>query len=203
MSDERAAERGLEMAYVLFMDMVGYSTLPMDVQSRLIDQLQNIVRSTPQYLRAQHNDQLIALPTGDGMALVFFQDPIAPVQCAIEITRALQEQSGLNLRMGINMGPVYRIADINANRNVSGGGINLAQRVMDCGDAGHILLSKSVADLLAQLSEWSSWLQDLGEVEVKHGSRIHVVNLYMGQAGNPNVPSTLRARSVHRQETRQ
>ena len=185
----------LEMAYVLFMDLVSYSTLPMDLQSERIQQLQEVVRSTPEYQRAQQADQIISLPTGDGMALVFSQNPMAPVQCAIEIFRALKNHPDLKLRMGVHTGPVYRIADINTNRNVAGGGINLAQRVMDCGDAGHILLSKTVADMLGQLSYWAQALHDLGEIEVKHGVKVHVVNFYNDEAGNPNIPEKVRKRN--------
>ncbi|MBI3665247.1 MAG: protein kinase [Acidobacteria bacterium] len=183
---------GLEMAYVLFMDLVSFSTLSMDRQSQLVQQLQEIVRGTEEFRRAQAGGQLISLPTGDGMALVFFQNPVSAVQCAVEVARALRNQGEIKLRMGVHTGPVYRIADINTNRNVTGGGINLAQRVMDCGDAGHILLSKAVADILGQLSDWSQHLHDLGECEVKHGVKVHLVNFYTGDAGNPQAPEKLR-----------
>jgi serine/threonine protein kinase len=184
---------GLEMAYVLFMDLVDYSKLPMDQQTSRIQQLQSIVRGTPEFREASVNDRLISLPTGDGMALVFFQNPVTPVQCATGISRALRQRPELRLRMGVHTGPVYRIADINANKNVTGGGINLAQRVMDCGDAGHILLSKTFADVLIQLSDWADSLHDLGEVAVKHGTTVHLVNLYDAGFGNPALPSKLAA----------
>jgi len=185
----RSAAKGeLEMAYVLFMDLVGYSKLPMDLQSDRIQDLVEIVRNTSAYGRAHENNQIISLPTGDGMALVFFQNLVAPVQCAIEVSRVLKTRPELELRMGVHTGPVYRIADINTNRNVAGGGINLAQRVMDCGDSGHILLSKAVAEVLGQLSEWSGHLTDLGECEVKHGVKVHLVNFYTGEVGNPQLP---------------
>jgi hypothetical protein len=161
----------------------------MDLQSDRIQDLVEIVRNTAAYERAFQNNQIISLPTGDGMALVFFQNLVAPVQCAIEVSRVLKNRPELELRMGIHTGPVYRIADINTNRNVAGGGINLAQRVMDCGDGGHILLSKAVADVLGQLSEWSGHLTDLGECEVKHGVKVHLVNFYTGEAGNPEIPA--------------
>jgi serine/threonine protein kinase len=183
----------LEIAHVLFMDLVGYSKLPMDQQTQFLHQLQRIVSETTEFSRAQANEQLISLPTGDGMALVFFGDPVVPVQCALEIAHALASQPALKLRMGINTGPVYRIADINANKNVSGGGINMAQRVMDCGDAGHILLSNTSVDLLKQVGNWAQMLRDLGEQEVKHGARVHLYNLYTGELGNPNLPEKLRA----------
>jgi class 3 adenylate cyclase/tetratricopeptide (TPR) repeat protein len=182
------AIRTLEIAHVLFTDIVGYSKLPMDKQEQLLMQFQDTVRQTAEFVRAQADDQLIRLPTGDGMALVFFGDAEAPVRCAIEIGRSLRRQPALQLRMGVHTGPVYRVADINANRNVAGGGINIAQRVMDCGDAGHILVSSAEADVLCQVSAWCNTLHDLGEVEVKHGVRIHLYNLYTEEAGNPQLP---------------
>src|SRR6476646_3947284 len=142
----------LEIAHVLFMDLAGYSKLPMEEQARLLSLLQKIVRDTAAVNRALKRRQLLLLPTGDGMALVFFGDPEAPARCALEISRVLKEHPDLSLRMGLHTGPVQRLQDVNASRNVAGGGINTAQRVMDCGDAGHILVSKSVADVLAQMS---------------------------------------------------
>jgi class 3 adenylate cyclase len=182
----------LEMAHVLFMDIVAYSTLHMDRQHQLLHEVQEAVRSTAAFARSQADDQLIRLPTGDGMALVFFGDPEAPVRCALELAQALRDHPDIKLRMGIHTGPVYRVADINANRNVSGGGINVAQRVMDCSDAGHILLSNSVADVLDQVSTWKTSLHDLGEAEVKHGIRVHVYNLFTEDAGNPELPQKLQ-----------
>jgi eukaryotic-like serine/threonine-protein kinase len=183
----------MEMAHVLFMDIVSYSRLHMDQQQRVIHELQDAVRNTSEFARAQSADCLIRLPTGDGMALVFFGDPEAPVRCALELTKNLRSHPDIKLRIGIHSGPVYRIADINANRNVAGGGINIAQRVMDCGDAGHILLSKTMAEVLAQLSSWSEHLHELGQAEVKHGVRIDLVNLYTAEAGNAELPRKLRA----------
>src|ERR1700720_916589 len=176
------------MAHFLFMDIVAYSTLHMDRQQTLLHDLQEVVRNTAAFNCAQAEDQLIRLPTGDGMALVFFRDPEAPVRCALELTKVLREHPDIKLRMGIHTGPVYRVADINANRNVAGGGINMAQRVMDCGDAGHILVSSAEAEVLGQVSAWSEMLHDLGEVEVKHGVHIHLYNLYTDGAGNPELP---------------
>jgi class 3 adenylate cyclase/tetratricopeptide (TPR) repeat protein len=192
-SSSSSSIRALEIAHVLFMDIVAYSQLPMDEQARLIEKLQQIVRSTAEFSRAQKRRQLLRLPTGDGMALVFFGDAEAPVRCALEISRALRELPDLKLRMGIHTGPVKRIEDINANRNVAGGGINLAQRVMDCGDAGHILISKSVADVLSQVSAWKDFLHDLGEAEVKHGVRVHLFNFFTEEDGNRELPQKLRA----------
>jgi tetratricopeptide (TPR) repeat protein/class 3 adenylate cyclase/TolB-like protein len=188
----------LEIAHVLFTDIVAYSMLPMDQQQERLRDLQDAVRQTPEFIRAERDDQLIRLPTGDGMALVFFGDPKAPVQCALELSRELRQHPEIRLRMGIHSGPVYRIADINANRNVAGGGINMAQRVMDCGDAGHILLSKAVADVLSQLSNWRGSLKDLGEAEVKHRVRVHVFNLCTTEIGNPAVPTKLRKATAHK-----
>src|SRR5579859_1764608 len=178
----------LEIAHVLFMDIVAYSKLPMDHQRQLIGELQKTVRGTSEFARAKYADILISLPTGDGMALVFFGDPEAPCRCALEVSQILRDHSETKLRMGIHTGPVYRVPDINANRNVAGGGINIAQRVMDCGDSGHILVSKAVADVLAQVSRWDGSLHELGEAEVKHGVRVHLFNLFTDEVGNPKIP---------------
>ncbi len=182
----------LEMAHILFTDIVAYSRLPMDQQQQALLHLQEAVRETHEFARAQAGDQLIRLPTGDGMALVFLGDVEAPVRCALELHRILRRWPEIKLRMGIHTGPVYRVEDINAARNVAGGGINTAQRVMDCGDGGHILVSKSVGDVLEQVSTWKTALHDLGEAEVKHGVRIHLYNLYTEDTGNRELPQKLR-----------
>ena len=181
-----------EIAHVLFMDLVGYSKLPMDQQPALQRELREIVRQTAEYRRVQQSNEIISLPTGDGMALVFFRDPVAPVQCAVDIARAIKDHPAIKLRIGVHSGPVYRVADINTNRNVAGGGINLAQRVMDCGDTGHILVSNIVAETLSAFGQWSNWLHDLGKHEVKHGAIIHVFNLYNEDIGNPQIPEKMR-----------
>src|SRR3984957_8824258 len=186
----------LEIAHVLFMDIVAYSKMAMDEQRHRLRELQQTVMITSEFIRAKSVDQLISLPTGDGMALVFFEDPEAPVRCAVELCRALRSKAEIKLRMGIHTGPVYRVADINANRNVAGGGINIAQRVMDCGDAGHILGSGTVAEVLSQVSTWNTTLHDLGEVEVKHGLRIHVYNLYTDEVGNKETPKKVSAPGI-------
>ena len=183
----------LEVAHVLFTDIVGYSRLPMDEGAELVTDLTRIIENTEPYQRAKQEDQLILLPTGDGVALTFFGDPIAPVECALQISRALKERPELKLRMGIHSGPVFRTVDINRARNVAGGGINLAQRVMDSGDGGHILLSKTVADLLSQLRDWRDYLHELGEHAVKHGERIVLFNLYGADFGNQERPSKMVA----------
>ena len=177
---------------MLFMDIVGYSKLPMDRQEAVLRTLQAVVSATSEFLQAQANQQMIRLPTGDGMALVFFGDAEAAMRCALEVSRALKSHPEILLRMGLHSGPVYRVADINANQNVAGGGINIAQRVMDCGDAGHILASQSVADVLGQLSRWKEYLHDSGEAEVKHGVRIHLYNLYTDEVGNAELPQKLQ-----------
>jgi len=182
----------LELAHVLFMDIVAYSRMLIDEQGSVLRKLQEIVRGTNEFTRASNEGELIPLPTGDGMALVFFQDAEAPVRCAVEIARKVREEGDLKLRLGIHTGPVYRVADINANLNVAGGGINLAQRVMDCADAGHILVSQAVADVLEQMSSWATKLHDLGEAEVKHGVRVHIYNLYTDEVGNPELPQKIR-----------
>jgi class 3 adenylate cyclase/tetratricopeptide (TPR) repeat protein len=196
---DTASNRALDIAHVLFMDIVAYSRMPMDEQTRLIETLQQIVRKTEQFANANKRRQLLSLPTGDGMALVFFGDAAAPARCALEISRALHEYPELQLRMGIHAGPVHRVADINANRNVAGGGINLAQRVMDCGDAGHILVSNAVADVLGQMTNWAPMLHDLGQVTVKHGVVVHLYNLYTDEIGNGDFPRKLgKQKSVNR-----
>jgi eukaryotic-like serine/threonine-protein kinase len=181
----------LEIAHVLFVDIVAYSTLPVDMQRRAVRQLQNAITGTSDYGLFHQRDQLIILPTGDGAALVFFRDVEAPLRCSLELAARMQGEGQVPVRMGINTGPVYRIADINANRNVAGGGINMAQRVMDVGDAGHILVSKTVAEMLADLSTWRGRLHDLGQAEVKHGAHVHLFNLYTDTVGNPSVPARL------------
>src|ERR1700726_426221 len=191
-SVEQSQVPPLEIAHVLFMDIVAYSVLPMDQQRHRLRELQKTVRETSEFIRAKHIDQLISLPTGDGMALVFFGDSEYPVRCAVELSRALRDNPKIRLRMGIHTGPVYRIADINAARNVAGGGINMAQRGMDCGDAGRILLSKTGVDVLGQLNRWDSSLHDLGEAEVKHGVRVRLFNFYTEDVGNPKLPGKLR-----------
>lgn len=193
----------LDTAHVLFMDIVGYSTLLIDGQTERLTDLQEIVRGTQELQNDEDARSIMRLHTGDGMALSFFGDPEAPVRCAAEISRALKLHPELKLRMGIHSGLVKRVSDINANMNIAGGGINLAQRVMDCGDAGHILLSKRVAEDLRQLSRWTADLHDLGEADVKHGVRVHIYNLYNDEIGNSAVPSKLLpAKSNHRSYVR-
>ncbi len=182
----------LDIAHVLFMDIVSYSRLPMDRQTRVLQQLYNVVRGTEEFRRAEQAQQLIRLPTGDGMALVFFGDPESALRCALEVSRALLDMPSLPLRMGVHSGAVYRMDDINTSANVAGGGINTAQRVMDCGDAGHILVSKAVAEMLGELSTWNGYLHDLGEAEVKHGVRVHLYNVHANGLGNPELPEKLR-----------
>ncbi len=188
---EESTEQVAETAHVLFMDIVGYSKLLMDQQTAHLRQLQEIVRNTSECQRAHSNNKCIRLPTGDGMALVFFGEPETAVKAALEISRVLKHHPEIELRMGVHSGLVYRMADINTNLNVAGGGINMAQRVMDCGDAGHILLSKRVADDLGQFATWANYLHDLGETEVKHGVRLHIFNLFSDSVGNPKVPTKL------------
>jgi TolB-like protein/Flp pilus assembly protein TadD len=182
----------LELGHVLFMDIVGYSKLLVDEQSDLSQQLNKIVRNTEQVRSAEAKGKLIRLPTGDGMALVFFTSPEAPVQCALEIARALKDKPAVNLRMGIHSGPVNEVSDVNERENVAGAGINIAQRVMDCGDAGHILLSSRVADDLAQYARWRGHLHELGPVDVKHGVKLEVVNFYNDEAGNAELPEKFK-----------
>ena len=180
----------LEIAHVLFMDIVGYSKGLIDQQRDLLNELNRIVRETPQFKSAEAAGKLIRLPTGDGMALVFLTNPEAPLKCAVEVSEAVGqvETRALHIRMGIHSGPVSDVTDVNDRTNVAGAGINMAQRVMDCGDAAHILLSKRSADDLAQYARWRSQLHELGEVETKHGVKIEIVNFYGDGIGNATVP---------------
>ncbi len=182
----------LEIAHVLFVDAVGYSKLLVNEQREVVQQLNQIVRKTPQFRKSEAVGKLIRIPVGDGMALVFFQTPEEPVQCAMEIARALKNHPRIRLRMGVHSGPVDQVKDVNDRLNVAVAGMNIAQRVMDCGDAGHILVSKRVADDLAQDSLWHPHLHDLGEIEVKHGAKLGIVNLYTEELGNPEVPQKIR-----------
>jgi class 3 adenylate cyclase len=192
MSTEIKKEIQLEIAHVLFIDIVGYSKLLIDEQRALLETLNQIVRSTEQFRNAEAAGKLIKIPTGDGMALVFQDRMEAPVECALEISRALKEHPTLALRMGVHSGPVSGVIDVNERANVAGAGIIMAQRVMDCGDAGHILLSKHVAEDLEQFARWKPLLHDLGECEVKHGARVQVVNLHTDDLGNLEPPEKFR-----------
>jgi TolB-like protein/Tfp pilus assembly protein PilF len=183
----------LEIGHVLFIDIVGYSNLLITEQSELLQKLKEIVWGTEQFRLAEAEGKLLRLPTGDGGALVFRNNPEAPVLCAMEISKELKRHPELQVRMGIHSGPVNEITDLNAQANIAGAGINIAQRVMDCGDAGHILLSKHVADDLEQYPQWRSHLHDIGECEVKHGVRVHAVSLYTDEVGNPAVPEKFKA----------
>ena len=188
MSAEINKQIELEIAHVLFIDIVGYSKLSINEQHAAVEELSQIVRAAEQLQRAEAADRLLKIATGDGIALVFYTTPEAPAQCAVQISRALKEHPHLKLRMGIHSGPVSGVVDVNNRPNLAGAGLNLAQRVMDCGDAGHILLSKHVADDLEEYEQWRPLLHDLGTCEVKHGARIGVVNLYADQVGNPKLP---------------
>jgi TolB-like protein/Flp pilus assembly protein TadD len=181
----------LKIAHVLNMDIVGYLTLLITEQSQIMSELTHIVRSTARFRQGECEGKLLRIPTGDGMALVFFNDPEAPIECAMEVTAALKTHPEIRLRMGIHSGPVNQVVDVNDRSNVAGAGIDMVQRVMDCGDAGHILLSKRVADDLAPHPRWNPYLHDLGECEVKHGRRISLVNFYTNELGNKQLPEKL------------
>src|SRR5205814_1760513 len=184
MAAEVKKEIQLEIAHVLFIDIVGYSKLSINEQRAAIDELTQAVRTSEQFQNAEAAARLIKIPIGDGMALVFYKSPEEPVECALEISRALKEHPKLRLRMGAHSGPISGVVDVNERANVAGAGINIAQRVMDCGDAGHILISKHAAEDLEEYEHWQPHLHDLGECEVKHGVRVHVVNLYTDELGN-------------------
>src|SRR5689334_16817360 len=190
----------LEIAHVLFIDIVGYSARPTDEQQGLVNELNKAVRSSDEFSRAAAAGRLKKIPTGDGMALIFQDSPEQPIECAVEISRVLKQYRELPVRMGVHSGPVSAVTDVNGRVNAAGVGINIAQRLMDCGDAGHILLSKRVAEDLQQNGRWRPHLHDLGEVEVKHGDRVHVFNFYTDDAGNSDRPKKLsEAKRDHRQ----
>src|SRR5438477_2189055 len=193
MAPESSSDVKFEIGHVLFIDIVGYSKLLITEQSELLRRLSDVVRETEQFRSAEAEGKLVRLPTGDGMALVFRNSPEAPVQCALELSTGLKAHPELKVRMGIHSGPVNEVADVNERANITGAGINIAQRVMNCGDAGHILVSKHVADDLEQYPQWRSHLHDLGECEMKHGVRMSVVNLFTLEAGNPAAPDKLKA----------
>src|SRR5262249_12316046 len=192
MPTDTESDLHLEIGYVLFIDIVGYSKLLINEQSQRIQGLREIVRGTEQFRLTEAEGKLMRLPTGDGGALVFRTSPEAPVLCALEISKALKTHPELQVRLGIQRGRVNEVADLNEQVNMAGAGFNIAQRVMDCGDAGHILLSKHAAEDLGQYRQWQAQLHDLGECDGKHGGRLHVVNLYNGELGNPQVATKFR-----------
>ena len=194
---EQASNLKFEIGHVLFIDIVGYSKLLIEEQRERLHQLTDIVLATAQVAKAT-NEQLVRLPTGDGMALVFRNSSEEPAQCALEIAEALKKHPEISVRMGIHSGPVSEVTDVSGRANVAGAGINLAQRVMDCGDAGHVLLSQRVAEDLAQYRQWTARLHDLGECEVKHGVRVQIVNLYTDDVGNSATPTRLRRATMAR-----
>jgi class 3 adenylate cyclase len=191
MQDDEKTKPRLEIGHVLFIDIVGYSKLLTDEQSEALQELNQIVRNTEAVREAEAAGHLIILPTGDGMALVFTGSVERPAECALEVSRALRAQPSLPLRMGIHSGPVQHVRDANTRENISGVGINIARRVMDCGDAGHILVSKRFAGDLAQHRRWQPYLHELGDVEVKHGVVVSLVNLYAETIGNPAPPACI------------
>src|SRR5437762_5328614 len=208
MSVELKKEIELEIAHVLFLDIVGYSKLSVNEQHARVEELNQIVRLSEQFRKAEAAGRILKIPTGDGMALVFYKSPEEPAQCAFEIATEVQKNAGakerpqLRLRMGIHSGPVSGVVDVNERTNVAGGGINMAQRMMDCGDAGHILLSHHVAEDLEEFERWRPFLHDIGSFEVKHGVRVSVTNLYSNEVGNPKLPTKLQAVRKHRSRVR-
>src|SRR6476659_10615477 len=196
MPEEPKPNQRLEIAHVLFIDIVGYSTRLTDEQQALVDRLNQAVRSSDEFNKAAATGRLKKIPTGDGMALIFYNSPEQPVECAVEISRVLRHHRDLPVRMGVHSGPVSAVTDVNDRVNAAGVGINLAQRLMDCGDAGHILLSKRVAEDLQQNGRWRPHLHDLGEVEVKHGDHVHVFNFYTDDAGNSDLPKKVIGAAV-------
>src|SRR6266481_226234 len=191
MTAESSSDVKFEIGHVLLIDIVGYSKLLINEQRERLETLNEIVRTTPQFRDSEASGMLIGLPTGDGMALIFRDTLEAPVRCALEIGKALKNYSAIPVRMGIHSGPLSEVRDVNERANIAGAGINTAQRVMDCGDAGHILLSKRIAEDLGQYRHWQPLLHDLGECEVKHGARVHIYSLHSDEFGNPAVPAKL------------
>src|SRR5206468_3984686 len=202
MSTQTKKEIALEIAHVLFIDIVGYSKLSINEQHAAVEELNQVVRASEQFQKADASERLIKIATGDGMALVFYTSPEAPVQCAVEISCAPKEHPRLQLRMGIHSGPVRGVVDVTERANLAGAGLNIAQRVMDCGDVGHILLSKHVAEDLEEYEQWRPLLHDLGACEVKHGMRVTIVNLYADQVGNPQPPKKFQALKKYRTRMR-
>jgi len=202
MAAEVKKEIELEIAHVLFLDIVGYSKLSVNEQHARVEELNEIVRLCEQFRKAEAASRLLKIPTGDGMALVFYKSPEEPAQCAVEISRVLKDNARLQVRMGIHSGPVSGVVDVNERTNVAGGGINTAQRVMDCGDSGHILLSRHVAEDLAEYERWRPFLHDIGTFELKHGVPVSVTNLYSDEVGNAKLPTKLQAVRKHRAHIR-
>ena len=197
MPAEVKKEIALEIAHVLFIDIVAYSKMASDDQRAAIEKLNQIVQSTDEFRKEESENRLLKLATGDGMALIFYHSPEDPVECALEISRAIKEgHANLRLRMGVNSGPVSGMVDLNGRANVAGAGINTAQRVMDCGDAGHILLSKRVAEDLQQFKHWRPHLYHIGECEAKHGEKIEIVNLFTAELGNRELPEKFKRADV-------
>jgi TolB-like protein/Flp pilus assembly protein TadD len=193
MSTEIKKEIALEIAHVLFIDIVGYSKLSINDQNTAVEELNQVVRSSQQFQKAEAAGRLLKIATGDGMALIFYTSPEAPAQCAVELGRAAKDHPRLQLRMGIHSGPVSGVRDVNGRPNLAGAGLNMAQRVMSCGDAGHILVSKHVAEDLEEYENWRPLLHDLGTCEVKHGMRVAIANLYADEVGNPQLPKKFQA----------
>src|SRR6516165_11657313 len=202
MAAEVKKEIELEIAHVLFLDIVGYSKLSVNEQHAQVEELNEIVRLCEQFRKAEAAGRLLKIPTGDGMALVFYKSPEEPAQCAVEISRALKDNARLQVRMGIHSGPVSGVVDVNKRTNVAGAGVNMAQRVMDCGDAGHILLSHHVAEDLEHYERWRPYLHELGTFEVKHGVRVNVANLYSDEFGNARLPAKFQAIKKRRASVR-
>src|SRR4029077_15587229 len=192
MPSEESSDVKFEIRHVLFIDIVGYSKLLINQQSDQLEKLKSIVRGTAQFKKAEAEGKLLRLPTGDGGALVFRTTPEAPVLCAMEIGKELKKHPELHVRIGIHSGPVNEITDLNEQANIAGAGINIAQRVMDCGDAGHILLSQRVAGDLEHYPRWKPYLHELGECAVKHGHRVSLVNFYDDEIGNREAPQKFR-----------
>ena len=194
MPAEPEADLPLEIAHVLLIDVVGYSTVLADEQVKLLQEVNLVVHETESFRVAEISSQLVRVPTATGMALLFSRSPEQPVRCALEISRTLQAHPHIGVRMGIHGGPVNQVTDAHGNVNIGGSAIDVAQHVLECGGEGHILLSAHVAEDLSQYRDCQPYLHDLGECEVKHGLRMHLFNVYKGNLGNAQVPEAIRQR---------
>ena len=175
-------------SYTYFMDIVGYSKKSTAMQKKVMDDLIAIVKGTQGYQQAQRQGKLIILPTGDGMALVFFNSVHAAFKWAVDVGKKCYKSSDIGLRNGLYTGPVVPVKDINNNPNVSGHGINMAQRCMDAGDNDHILISNGVYMNVSEMDIPGLKFEDWGPVIVKHGSTVHLHTAYGPSFGRTEFP---------------
>ena len=176
-------------AHTYFMDIVGYSNKSTAEQKKVTDELISYVKGTEGFQQANRQGKLIILPTGDGMALVFFNSVHAAFKCAVDVGKKTYKHPQIGLRNGVYSGPVVPVKDINDNPNVSGSGINMAQRCMDAGDNDHILISNGVHQYVNQMDIPGLKFEDWGPVIVKHGSTVHMWTAYGPNFGRTEFPT--------------